>query len=197
MVAKCGIAVYKPIMVSVAFMLLTVSTLAVHGKYVFKVDPNTQNGCNGKTFCDIKPADYPEQEIDRLLMKELPTLHRLKREVATEIPKIASGGPGGNCKTVVEIKKPYVLTSEGQVPQIIVQSKFFEQTIPHVTCESINQSCFENLLRNDPSTKTMCKQKVISTKLFVYDTQNNKIEPIDGEIPVDCVCETYFTLGEK
>ncbi|XP_063532773.1 uncharacterized protein LOC134743310 [Cydia strobilella] len=175
-------------MVSITVMLLTVSTLTVHGKYVSKVDSDTQNGCNGKTFCDIKPADYPEQEIDRLLIKELPTLHRRKRELAIGMPKIESGNTGGNCITVTEIKTPYELRNEGQVPQIVVQSKFFEQRIPYVTCHSTNQHCFKDLLLQD--TATICRQKFIHTKLFVYDTQNNKVEAIDGQIPIDCVCET-------
>ncbi|XP_048007579.1 uncharacterized protein LOC125242716 [Leguminivora glycinivorella] len=176
-------------MVSIAFMLLTASTLAVHGKYLSK-DPDTQNGCNGKTFCDIKPADYPQQEIDRLLIKELPKLHRRKREGAIDTPKLEPGSTGGNCKTVMEMKTPYELRNKDHVPQIVVQSKFFEQKIPHVTCEITDEPCFQNLLRQDSNTETMCKQKFINTLLFVYDPQNNKVNAIDSPIPIDCVCET-------
>ncbi|XP_063377600.1 uncharacterized protein LOC134664790 [Cydia fagiglandana] len=184
-------------MVSAALVLLTLSTLAVHGKEMSTDGPIIPPGCEGETLCDIKPADYPQEEIDSYLINN-PDFHkRLKREFLGKnlnAVSLAEGSTKGNCKTNVTFTTPYQkVTDPSKLPRVIVQSQYYQQKIQQVTCVTSSNvkknenQCFGALVQNNK--RTQCIQKTRKHRLVVYDREKQKMEEIDGIINVDCICD--------
>ncbi|XP_048007458.1 uncharacterized protein LOC125242657 [Leguminivora glycinivorella] len=187
-------------MVSPALVLFTLSTLAVHGKQVSTDGPIISSGCEGKTLCDIKPADYPQEEIDNYFINN-PDFHkRLKREYYTQKYKpvlLEEGSVKGNCQTTVDMTAPFQVRNASKLPHVIVQSQYYEQKIQQVTCDKYSydeydkygNECFGDLV---PSIKrTQCVQKTAKLMLVVYNRETKTMEEMDATINVDCICGAY------
>ncbi|XP_061711435.1 uncharacterized protein LOC133520789 [Cydia pomonella] len=186
-------------MVSAALVLLTVSILAVHGKNVSTDGPIIPPGCEGKTLCDIKPADYPQEEIDNYIINN-PDFHkRLKREFFSKNLNPVSleevDSTRGNCPTKFESTKPFQDFNPNTFPKVIVQSQFHEQIIQQVTCSTSSEStdenqCFGELIKGS-NIKTKCIPRTKRHTFIIYDPEKGDMALEYADINVDCICAEY------
>ncbi|KAI8423996.1 hypothetical protein MSG28_002653 [Choristoneura fumiferana] len=176
-------------MVSLGVVLVTVTSLAINISNAISAEPFVHHACEGKTLCHIKPDNYPQEKIDRLVIKNLPHLHRMKRSAPALPPPLSSEG---NCAIKpIEMKSPFIVDTDmkKRAPYFIVQSAWFHQEIPVVSCRDNKPGekteCFQGV-SNKPS---YCKTKTATSLITIYDHVSNKLNNIPINIDIDCVCE--------
>ncbi|XP_073942695.1 uncharacterized protein [Choristoneura fumiferana] len=172
-------------MVYLAFVLITVSALATLNNAEPTEELVVHHACEGETFCAVKPENYPQDAIDRILIRNLPHLHRMKREVIEPAP----ANPEGNCGvTKAEMISPFTLRSTDGVPKVIVQSKWFNQKVPQVHCKKEKGECFSRYTLDIIGVKIQCQTKKLVSSIVVYNANIKEFETVDTEVDVDCAC---------
>ena len=174
--------------------IYTVISMIVLASSTVRGDEWEVPSCKDKKFCSEKPEKYDsiQEELDAKIseISETFNLNTFDESDMDETPDDYYNGM--NCASKTEIVKPYTV-KVNSTTKVIVQSKFFEQKFKKTICdfEAMDNSPYEAKCFDGISTafSPKCKQKFTSITLYLYDTNNQKIQRHPVQVPVCCYCD--------
>ncbi|CAK1598482.1 unnamed protein product [Parnassius mnemosyne] len=145
--------------------------------------------CKDKTYCTIKPPDYPE-EIFNKMFKGLKPVSQPSL-VLDSILSNRQGDPDerDDCESEVKYEPLYKVRPKRDEPwRIAVQApeENYVQRVRLETCTNPDAPCF-NIFPQIPDITTFCKQKYNKWEVLVAKGEN-ETEKIEVELPVCCSC---------
>ncbi|XP_073942339.1 uncharacterized protein [Choristoneura fumiferana] len=135
--------------------------------------------CLGRELCLTKPIDYPSDAVDRVA-RQIQSRPKRHYEQATE-----NFDERNSCTSSLKLIQPFVAIYN-ETRHLVIQSDFYKQTIPSVTCRNEGAGCLRDykFSGNRPS----CKTKFSSVNLCVLDSKKSSFTNINVTFPVDCEC---------
>ncbi|XP_013139007.1 PREDICTED: uncharacterized protein LOC106103716 [Papilio polytes] len=145
--------------------------------------------CKGKTYCTIKPADYPEELFSKMF-KDANIVPQPSLVLDTMLTN-RQGDPelSDDCDSEVKYDPLYRVREkrEGDWREVVqAPTENFVQRVRLETCTNTEASCF-NGLHLTSEIKTSCKQKYNKWEVLVRKGENDT-EKIEVELPVCCSC---------
>lgn len=151
------------------------------------VNDDVPEACKHKTYCTVKPKDYPQEKFNDMLKgyKPLP-----QPSMIVEL-KNRQGDPDDedNCESDVTYEPLYRVREKRYDPwRTVVQApdQDFVQRVRIESCKNPDAPCFK-VFTPVPEYVTFCKQKVNTWEVLVAKG-NNETEFIKAELPVCCSC---------
>ncbi|XP_013164599.1 PREDICTED: uncharacterized protein LOC106115689 [Papilio xuthus] len=154
-----------------------------------KVKPEEPEECKGKTYCLVRPADFPEDEFNEMFKDAniVPQPSLVLDNMLTN----RQGDPEetDDCDSDVEYRPLYQVRGKRDDDwSYVVQApkQNFVQRVRLETCKNTEASCF-NALHLTSDIKTSCKQKYNKWEVLVKNDKNDT-KTITVELPVCCSC---------
>ncbi|KAG7307817.1 hypothetical protein JYU34_006415 [Plutella xylostella] len=152
--------------------------------------------CQGKTYCTVKPPDYPEERYNKLFQGYKPPVDAAPPQPVLS-PTLVNrqGDPDelDNCQSVVTYEPLYKVRSkrlDDWVTVLQAPRAGYEQRVRLETCTNPNARCFTALPQTDEYT-TFCKQKYNTWEVMVEINGTMVKETTD--LPICCSCH-YKTV---
>ncbi|KAI5646446.1 spaetzle domain-containing protein [Phthorimaea operculella] len=145
--------------------------------------------CQGKTFCTVKPPDYPEEQFNSLFKGKTQVVQ--VNLIPPDTLDNRQGDPSetDGCETTVSYEPLYqVRARRDGTWRTVVQSpqENFVQRVRLEECKNTKQKCFPSIIQ-DLGIETFCKQKYNVWEVLVSDGKGGT-ERIKTELPVCCSC---------
>lgn len=154
--------------------------------------------CSGKSYCDVKPPNYPQEKYNKLFngTKTLSS-PQLIIESKVETADRLGDDADDNCDVKVTFKPLYQVRSKRGDWHTVIQAPElnYVQQVRLETCRDINAPCFTGI-GYGPYVTTGCVQKY-SVWEFVVDDKNGGTEKIKSELPICCSCHYSINFEDR